>query len=310
MGLIRGLREMAVADPGGHGPKESLVEKTTSQTVLRALGLLEAVADGIYSLEDLSAAAGLTRSTTHRLLSTLTRAGYLRHEPRAGYLLGPRLIELGFKAHGQLHLPSLARPHLARLAQVSQETVHLGVLDGADVVYLDKVQGTRGLQMASCIGGRAPAQATALGKAILSALPETEWLAHLIPNLQRTPNTVTDPQRFQEELARVAARGYALDLEENEPGIRCIAAPIRDGGGRAVAAVSISSAVIYLTDERMAELIPCVVETAQRISRDLGWSPDQRRRRPETPTLGNEKRGSSTRADLAAHQQGGAHGAL
>lgn len=252
-------------------------QKTTSQTVLRALTLLEAVAEGTGSLEVLSAAAGFSRSTTHRLLSTLTRAGYLRHEPRAGYLLGPRLIELGFKAHGQLHLPSLARPHLTWLAQLSQETVHLGVLDGTDVVYLDKVEGTRGLQMASHIGGHAPAQATALGKAILSALPEKEWLAHFIPNLQRTPKTITDPQRFQQEIACVAARGYALDLEENEPGIRCIAAPIRDGSGRGVAAVSISSAVIYMDNDRIAESIPWVVETAQRISRDLGWVPDQLR---------------------------------
>lgn len=249
-------------------------QKMTSQTVLRALTLLEAVAEGACSLEALSAASGLSRSTAHRLLSTLTQAGYLRHEPRAGYLLGPRLIELGFKAHGQLHLPSLARPHLTWLAQVSQETVHLGVLDRTEVVYLDKIQGTRGLQMASCIGGRAPAQATALGKAILSTLPEKEWLAHFIPNLQRTSHTITDPRRFQQEIAGVAARGYALDLEENEPGIRCIAAPIRDGSGRGVAAVSISSAMIYLNDERMAESIPWVMEAAQRISRDMGWALD------------------------------------
>ncbi len=244
---------------------------TSSQTVLRALALLEAVAEGKHNLESLAAAVSLSRSTAHRLLSTLVRAGYLRHEPREGYTLGPRLIELGFKAHGQLHLPSLARPHLEWLAQVSQETVHLGVLDGPDVVYIDKVPGTRGLQMASYIGARMPAQATALGKALISTLPEEKWPEHFTPGLKRTPHTIADLSRFREEIVHVTRCGYALDLEENEPGIRCIAAPIRDGSGRGVAAVSISSAVIYLSDERIAELAPLVLETARRISRELGW---------------------------------------
>ena len=257
---------------GRETPEDSAEKWTTSsQTVLRALTLLEAVAEGVHHLEDLSRTAGLTRSTAHRLLTTLTRAGYLRHEPRSGYTLGPRLIELGFKAHGQLHLPSLARPHLEWLSQVTQETAHLGVLDGTDVVYIDKVPGTRGLQMASYIGARMPAQATALGKALISTLPEEKWPDHFIPGLKRTPHTIADPDRFREEIAHVTTCGYALDLEENESGIRCIAAPIRDGSGWGVAAVSISSAVIYLSEERIAELIPLVLEAAHRISRELGW---------------------------------------
>lgn len=250
-------------------------EKTASQTVLRALALLEAVAGGTSALEGLADAVGLTRSTAHRLLSTLTWAGYLRHEPRKGYTLGPRLIELGFKAHAQLHLPSLARPHLEWLSQVSQQTVHLGVLDGTDIVYIDKVPGRGELQMASHIGARMPAQATALGKAILSAFPEPERLAHFTPGLKRTPRTISDPEAFLQELARVAQRGYALDLEENERGIRCIGAPIRDGSDTVVAAVSISGAVVYLSDTRLEELAPLVVEAARRISRDLGRSEDR-----------------------------------
>lgn len=246
--------------------------RTASQTVLRALALLQAVGEGCRSLEDLAATVGLTRSTTHRLLSTLAWAGYLRHEPREGYLLGPRLMELGFKAHAQLHLPSLAHPHLERLSATSQETVHLGVLDGKEVVYIDKVQGQRELQMASFIGARVPAQATALGKALISALPQPEWLTHFTPGLRRTPHTRADPDCFLQEIARVADSGYALDLEENEAGIRCIAAPVRDASGRGVAAVSISSAAIYLDDDRLPTLIPLVVETARRISRDLGWT--------------------------------------
>jgi len=248
--------------------------KGTAQTVIRALALLEAVAEGVHDLDGLSARVGLTRSTAHRLLTTLVHAGYLRHVPRAGYSLGPKLMELGFRAHAGLHVPSLARPHLERLSDATRETVHLGVLDGTEVVYIDKVPGKRGLQMASYIGARVPAQSTALGKALISTLPREEWLAHFVPGLQRTPRTISDPDRFREEIARVARQGYALDLEENEAGVRCVAVPIRDATGRGVAAVSISSAVVYLSEERIRELAPQVQATARQISRELGWAGD------------------------------------
>jgi DNA-binding IclR family transcriptional regulator len=163
----------------------------TAQTVLRALALLEAVAEGVHDLEGLSARVGLSRSTAHRLLSTLVRAGYLRHSPRAGYRLGPRLIELGFRAHAGLHLPSLARPYLEELSEITRETVHLGVLDGTEVVYIDKVPGKRELQMASYIGARVPAQSTALGKALVSTLPPEEWLRAFVPGLRRTERTLS-----------------------------------------------------------------------------------------------------------------------
>ncbi len=248
-----------------------------ARSVLRALALLEAAAEGVHDLEGLSARVGLARSTAHRLLTTLTKAGYLRYLPRAGYRLGPRLLELGFRAHGELHLPSLARPFLEELAELTRETVHLGVLDGAEVTYIDKVSGKRELQMASRIGARVPAQSTALGKALVSTRPQEEWLLSFVPGLQRTERTISDPARFVEEITRVARQGYALDLEENEEGICCIAAPIRDAAGVGVAAVSISSAVIYLGEERIRELAPQVEAAARRISHELGWTDDEER---------------------------------
>lgn len=243
----------------------------TAQTVLRALALLEAVAEGVHDLEGLSARVGLSRSTAHRLLTTLVRAGYLRHSPREGYHLGPKLIELGFRAHARLHLPSLARLYLEQLSEATRETVHLGVLDGTQVVYIDKVPGKRELQMASYIGARVPAQCTALGKALVSTLPREEWLRAFVPGLRWIEHTIAETDRFLEEIERVAQQGYALGLEENERGIRCVAAPVRDGTGRGVAAISISSAVIYMTDERIQELVPLVQATARQISRELGW---------------------------------------
>jgi DNA-binding IclR family transcriptional regulator len=246
-------------------------DKASSQTLLRGLALLEAVARGHSDLEGLVSATGLTRSTAHRLLKTLVEAEYLRHVPRQGYHLGPKLISLGFHAHSQLHLPSLAQPHLQRLAETTLETANLGILDGTEVVYIDKVAGNRQLQFASFIGARLPAQSTAMGKALIASLPENEWRARFVPDLSRTPNTIDQSERFVQEMALTARRNYALDLEENEPGVRCIAAPVRDASGRAIAAVSVSSAVTFMDDERLASLVPLVQEAAARVSRELGW---------------------------------------
>jgi len=240
------------------------------QTVARALALLETVAEGVRELDALAKRTGLSRSTAHRLLTALTREGYLRHRPREGYYLGPKLIRLGFLAHKQLHLPAIARPHLEWLRDQTSETVHLAVLEGTEVVYIEKIPGHRELQFASYIGARLPAQSTALGKAILAHFPEEEWKVHFIPGLKRTPRTISDFAQFREELLRTRERGYALDLEENEPGVRCIGAPVWDGSGRVVAAVSVSSAAVYLDDERIPRVAELVKEAAFRISQELG----------------------------------------
>ncbi|WP_235283805.1 MULTISPECIES: IclR family transcriptional regulator [Thermus] len=164
----------------------------------------------------------------------------------------------------------MARPHLEALRDATLETVHLAVLDGKEVVYIDKVPGKRELLLASQIGSRFPAQSTALGKALLAFLPEERWPMAFTPGLKRTPNTLSDFARFREELLATRARGYALDLEKNEPGVRCVAAPILNGRGEPVAAVSVSTAAIYLDEERLSEVAAEVVRTAQRISRELG----------------------------------------
>jgi DNA-binding IclR family transcriptional regulator len=256
-------------EPAGR-PMSSKAAGTGAQTLLRGLALLEAVAEGVSDLERLAGRTGLTRSTAHRLLTALTREEYVSHEAPNGYRLGPKLLRLGFQAHGQLHLPLVARPHLEWLASLTMDTVHLSLLDGTQVVYVDKVSGSRRLQLASSIGGRMPAQSTGLGKAHVSALPEEEWPHHFVPGLKQTPNTIGTLEAFIDEMRRTRDRGYALDMEENEHGVRCIAAPIRDASNRPVAAVSLASASIFLTDERIPELIPLVLETARRISHDLG----------------------------------------
>lgn len=241
-------------------------------TLAKGLALLEAVAEGHREIDALAKQVGLARSTAHRLLLALVKDGYLRHHPRKGYSLGPKLMRLGFQAHSQLHLPSVAQPHLEWLRDETSETVHLAVLDGTRVIYIEKLPGYRELQFASYIGARLPAQSTALGKALLAHLPEEGWQDHFVPGLKRTSNTISDFARFRQELALTRSRGYALDLEENEPGVRCVAAPIFDGSGKVVAAVSISSASVYLPEERIPQVADLVKEAAQRISCELGGS--------------------------------------
>jgi len=242
------------------------------QTLIKALSLLEAVADGCRDLEGVARRTGISRSTAHRLMSFLAQRRYLRHAPRDGYCLGPKLISLGFKAHRELHLPGVARPWLEALAAATTDTVHLAVLDARDVVYIDKVMGSRGLQMASDIGARFPAQFTALGKSMVALLPRDEWASHFFDLPKRTEHSIDAFERFAADLEETRVRGYAVDQEENELGIRCLAAAIRGPDGWPVAGVSVSGAAMFQTVKRMEQIAPLVMNTAERIAGELGWA--------------------------------------
>ena len=248
-----------------------------TRSLLKSLQLLETVAGGVHDLDGIVATTRLPRSTAHRLLSALVSRRYLRHHPGQGYRLGPQLIELGFAAQSQLHLSSAARPHMERLARATSETVHLAILDGLDIVYIDKVPGSRGLTMASTIGARAPAQTTALGKVLVAGLPPHEWPGRFDPTIRRTARGIPDEASYLAVLQRCRADGWAEDQEENETGVRCLSAPLRDASGAVVAAISVSGASVYLTDNRMREMRPQVLATAAAVSAELGWRPPEDR---------------------------------
>lgn len=255
----------------GHGSDGELPKG--SQTLLRGLRLVEAVADGAADLASLMQETGLSRSTTHRLVSALAAAGYVRYEPNEGYALGSKLIELGFRAHASLHLPKVCRPFLVALSRKCADTVHLAVLVDSQIAYLDRVPGQRGLQMAAQIGSRLPAQTTALGKALLMDVLDDDLGWYFRPRMKRTTNSIQTLAAFRREIAKSRDRGYSTDLEENEIGIRCVAAPIRDGTNQIVAAVSVSSALPFMDGTRMEQLAVDVKATAEEISRELGWVP-------------------------------------
>jgi DNA-binding IclR family transcriptional regulator len=240
-----------------------------SHSMEKGLDLLDLVAAGNSTLGELVEASRMPKSTVHRLAAVLVAHGILRLQANE-YHLGYRLLELGELTKQQIRFPDVARQHMERTARTTNETVHLGELVGSDIVYLEKIEGARGLQMRSRVGLKSPAQTTAMGKVLLAHLPPEQVFGLLGPMTPRTSNTIVDPDDYLEELRNVRRLGYALDREENEVGIRCVAAPIRDARGEVVAAVSISGAVVYISEERQQELIPEVIACAQAISRGLG----------------------------------------
>jgi len=138
-----------------------------SQTLLRGLDVLEAVASGVSSLADLAATLKLNRSTVHRLAASLVERRYLTFTPRNGYGLGSKSLELGYQARVQLNIPRVAKDHLEKLAALTGDTVHLGVLDGMRAFYLDKIPGRRRVEISSRVGDLQPLRSTGLGKALL-----------------------------------------------------------------------------------------------------------------------------------------------
>lgn len=244
-----------------------------SQTLLRGLDVLEAVAAGANSLALLAIAVKLNRSTTHRLASTLVERRYLSLTPPHGYELGPKALEVGYQARAQLNIPRLAREHLEALAAKTGDTVHLAMLDGTRALYLDKIPGGRRVEISSRVGEVQPLRSTGLGKALL--LDETEAsLRHFYrcENERGQRYSLTEAT-WMRRMREYAGQGYAFDLEENEDRIRCVAAPIRDSTGKIKAAISVSSAAQYMDDRRMRALIGDVRQTASQISGELGWNP-------------------------------------
>jgi DNA-binding IclR family transcriptional regulator len=250
------------------------------QVLDRALALLDVLAQepGGSSLGDLCLPLQLHKSTVHRLLMVLERHRLVVKNAETGrYRLGLKLFELGSKAIGMLDLQEHVRPHLQRLQQETQETVNLAILDQGDVLYLAKIEPQRHLRMASSVGLRYPAHSTALGKAILAALPEPEVEAILLHAKlsARTRTTITSMAALREELRVTRNRGYAIDDEENEEGACCVGAVVRDHLGGPIAAISVSGPAMRVTRNKVPELAQIVVGIARTISAELGFKAEE-----------------------------------
>jgi DNA-binding IclR family transcriptional regulator len=271
-------------------PKQPGSTLLGSQTLVRGLFVLDAVAAGATTLGALTEALELNRSTTYRLASTLVDHRYLSFSPRVGYALGPKLLELGYLARDLMNFPRLAEDHVQALAASTGDTVHLGVLDGTRALYLDKISGTRRIEIRSRIGDRHPLRSTGLGKALMLDMGEVRW-REMYEAENRDGKSYSVPlTAWMKRMREYAGAGYALDLEENEDRIRCVAAPVRDATNAVIGAISVSSAAQYMDDRRMKTLAEKVCATARAISRDMGWRDEKSRARTVLKPAGRASR--------------------
>jgi len=253
-------------------------EVTLTQAVLKALDILECLAsvERPLSAQEVAQHCSLSRPTAYRHLVTLATRDYVTTcDDGRSYQVGPKVLELGKSFLDRLDLPELARASMRELSRTSQETVHLAVLDGTEILYVAKVDGPQSVRMYSAIGTRNPLYCTAMGKAILAFLPPEKRTALLDQTTlaRRTANTITDKTALDQHLELVRSQGFAIDDVEFEEGIRCLGAPIFNHTGRVTAAISISGPAYRLSNSRLQELSGQVVETSEAISNKLGHLP-------------------------------------
>jgi DNA-binding IclR family transcriptional regulator len=243
--------------------------------VERAIAVLRAFSPETPSLgvSDLARRVGLHKSTVHRFLATLERHGFVVQDAAGGqYRLGLQLLELGTLVLASIELRKVARRYLEEVHRACGETVHLAILDEGEVVYIDKIEATRGVRMYSSIGRRSPAHCTGLGKALLAWQPAGE-LQQIIQRrglLAYTGRTITSPETLRDHLALVRLRGFAIDHGEHEEFIRCAAAPVFDHTDQVVAAVSIAAVGVDVESPRFQEFANLVQQCARAISEALG----------------------------------------
>ncbi|ODT89685.1 IclR family transcriptional regulator [Phenylobacterium sp. SCN 70-31] len=261
------------ADGLPEGGEEKGRSLAGTQTLVRGLEIIDAVSLRPLGLPELAESIGLTRSTAHRLAGTLVEHRYLNFVRGMGYSLGPRILELGYLTARQTSLPRVAREHLEQLAARTGDTVHLGVLEDGQALYLDKISGNRRVEISSRIGERQPLRSTGLGKALILDASEAQWREYYDLEARQGRGYDVDLQLWLRRMREYAKNGYAFDLEENEDRIRCVAAPVRDVSGRIVGAISVSSAAQYMDDMRMHGLTFEVRRASEAISSELGYNP-------------------------------------
>lgn len=252
-----------VAEKGAEG------QGSGAQAVLRAFDILNTLTDcerGL-GLSEIVARSGVSMATTHRLLKTLEADGYIRQYQDRTYSLGPRLIELGRTA--STLLPEWADQYLLELVEQTGETANLAVLDADEVVYVAQARSQMGLQLTTPIGARLPAHCTAVGKALLSGLPDAyiESVLRRTGMTARTAHTITEPEELLRQVAEVRRRGYAVEIGEQEEGVSCIAVPVRPAPRNL--AVSVSGPTERVTKDREVELADILMRVADRIVREL-----------------------------------------
>ncbi|MFF7700891.1 IclR family transcriptional regulator [Streptomyces lydicus] len=246
--------------------------------VTRALDILELFleGDGTLSAPEITRKAQLPRTTVHELVTTLAARSYLVPVPgQSGrYRLGVRTYQLGSRYAEQLDLAAEGQQVAREVAETCDETVHVAILEDLDVIYIAKVDSVHAVRMVSAAGRRLPAHCTSVGKMLLAALPADELDTRIEEAGElaaMTHDSITDPEALRSALATVRERGIAVEHRESNPDVSCVAAPVRDGTGRVVAALSISVPMIRWNEEREAELAELAAKGASDLSVRLGY---------------------------------------
>lgn len=270
---------MATDHRAGTTPPEEPPARNAALSLRRGLRVLDHVAERTrtgavsVSLGELAATLGTAKSTVLRLTAPMVETDLLRRTPDAGFTLGLGALLLGQSYLEGIDLRTAAAPFLRRTAEATGLTCHLVVPDGTDIVYVDKVE-TRGtVRMGSRVGNRLPMRNTASGKAIVAfGDPDLLGAVLAVPVEATTEQTITDDDRWVREVDGTRARGYGIDDRENEPGIRCVAAPVLDHANQVVGAMSISGLASRFPAAAVREAGDRVVRTALEISVALGSS--------------------------------------
>jgi len=257
---------LPTADDGGAAPVRS---PGGIQSLERSMRVLETIAahGGVLGVSQIATLSGLAVPTIHRIVRTLVDLGYLRQEPSRRYALGPRLLLLADSSSSIL--TSTARQHLARLVDELGETSNLAMLDGAQVAYVAQVPSKHAMRMFTEVGKRVMPHCTAVGKALLAALPPERVRVLLQRNgmARHTDRTITDPDALLDELLHVADQGYAIDDGEQEVGVRCVAVAVL--GAPVHLALSISGPAPRMTPELVQRAVPVLQDVAAALSHDL-----------------------------------------
>lgn len=262
-------------------PRPSTGKVQTLHTVERAIAVLSTLAQNSREMgvTEIAATLNVYPSVVSRLLATLKKHRLVRQNPQTlKYLLGTGILELSVAVMDSIDLTMVSRPALEELGRLTNETVCLVVIDGAHGVCLQRVDSPHGVGIRSRVGWREPLHACAVGKALLAYLPDND-VDRIIADFglpPRTPNTIVDPDAFREHLKEVRLRGYAVDDEEAEIGIRCIGAPVFNHMGQPVAAVGISGPAFRTPVEKLIGWSGILLDNAAEISQKLGY---QRRER-------------------------------
>jgi len=256
---------------------------TALQRGLRLLNFFANAEKGLTASQ-VAKISGLPVSTVHRFLVNLESSSFLNCSDVGVYHLGLGCFSLGQAALAQLDIRRLSLPHLQKLNQQTRETVHLTVRHGLAAVYVEKLDSSEPLRIYSRIGAAVPLYCSAVGKVLLAYMPPQE-LANIIPQLElkrMSANTIGSIQELQTHLQKVRRNGYACDLEENEPHIRCIAAPVWDHSGVVNASLSITGPSVRMSMTRLRELAPLIQEAGAKISSELGYQASMQTQRGPT----------------------------